>query len=103
MSHSGQRRCGSPAAISSRNIRLQTPQAKGTKLKAISAQNPQRKPASDFESLNFSMLRRGVITDLACPPLEFPVVVKGVVFPKFFCRLEAYEPQAAGHRYLFLI
>jgi len=58
---------------------------------------------SDFESLNFSMLRRGVITDLACPPLEFPVVIKGVVFPKFFCRLEAYEPQAAGHRYLFLI
>jgi hypothetical protein len=35
----GQRRCGSPAVISSRNIRLQTPQAKGTKLKTISAPN----------------------------------------------------------------
>jgi len=43
MSHSGQRRCGSPAAISSRNIRLQPPQAKGTKLKTISAPNAATK------------------------------------------------------------
>jgi hypothetical protein len=43
MSHSGQRRCGSPAAISSRNIRLQTPQSKGTKLKTISAPNAATK------------------------------------------------------------
>jgi hypothetical protein len=47
---------------------------------------------SDSESLNFAMLRRGAITDLACPPPKFPVVIKGVVFPKFFCRLEAFEP-----------
>jgi|SRR5215469_7160649 hypothetical protein len=103
MSHSGQRRCGSPAAISSRNIRLQLLRRKEQSLKQSARKTRNENRHSDFESLNFSMLRRGVITDLACPPLEFPVVIKGVVFPKFFCRLEAYEPQAAGHRYLFLI
>jgi hypothetical protein len=90
MGHSGQRRCGSPAAITSRNIRLQTPQAKGTSLKEFSVPNAATKPASDFESLNLAMLRRGTITDLACPPFKFPVVIKGVLFPKLFCRLKAF-------------
>jgi hypothetical protein len=43
MSHFDQGRCGSPAAISSRNIRLQPPQAKGTKLKTISPPNAATK------------------------------------------------------------
>jgi|SRR5436305_5322301 hypothetical protein len=103
MSQSGQRRCGSPAAISSRNIRLQPPQAKGINLNQSARQPPQGKPAKWFESLNLAMLRRGAITDLACPPLKFPIMIKRVVLPKFFCRLEAFKSQAAGHRYLFLI
>jgi hypothetical protein len=61
-------------------------------LKQSARQTPQRKPAKWFESLNLATLRRGAITDLACPPPKFPVVIKGVVFPKFFCRLEAFEP-----------
>jgi hypothetical protein len=101
MSQSGQRRCGSPAAIPSRNIRLQPPQAKGINLNQSARQPPQGKPW--FESLNLAMLGRGAITDLACPPLKFPIMIKRVVFPKFFCRLDAFKSQAAGHRYLFLI
>jgi hypothetical protein len=60
------------------------------KLKRISVPNAATKPASDFESLNLAMLRRGTITDLACPPFKFPVVIKGVLFPKLFCRLKAF-------------
>jgi hypothetical protein len=59
--------------------------------------NPQ------FESLNLAMFGRGAIADLAGPSLKFPVVIKGVVFPKFLSRLEAFEAKAARHRYLFLI
>jgi hypothetical protein len=57
----------------------------------------------DFATLSFATVRRCAIANLTSPPLKFPVMIKRVVFPKFLRRLEAFKPQAARHRHLFLI
>jgi hypothetical protein len=54
-------------------------------------------------TLSFATVSRCAIANLTSPPLKFPVMIKRVVFPKILRRLEAFKPQAARHRHLFLI